>query len=373
MKSQQLANENASKIISLQALRAIAFLGILTSHVKASDLGQLGVSIFIILSGFVMYLTYTERNLPEDIRTAFFFSVRKLKKLYPLHIVTMLLALVLIILDQIDIYIYITIKSIVFNLGMVILNIFLLQDYVPSSYVYFSLNGVAWYLSLCLFVYFMFPFLMRGLRKIRSNKVAIITIFAVYGIQVVTGYISSFLPQSMWIFDNTSYWFTYIFPLFRLGDFVIGCCLSYLYLNQSHKHTAFAYGIFECLTLISIIAADYIFKNKIGFLGSDWFKYSLLYTLSASATVYLFALKKGFITNFSTNKLLIYLGNISAYAFLIHTVIVKFYIVIIKQYFGIDLNVWNRVIFVLLFTILGTEIYIAVEDKIKEKILKKKE
>ncbi len=368
MTLQPITNEKTSKIISLQALRAIAFLGILTSHVKASDLGSWGVSIFIILSGFVMYLTYRERNLPDDMHGALSFSIMKLKKLYPLHVITMLLSLVLIILDQIGRF---TIKFIVFHIGMVILNIFLLQDWVPSSYVYFSLNGVAWYLSFCLFMYFMFPFIMKGLRKIKSNKETIITIFSVYGIQVLAGYFSSFLSQSIWIFDGTSHWFTYVLPLFRLGDFVIGCCLCYLYLNRNHEHNIFKYEMFEVFTLISIIVADYIFKNKIGFLGSEWFKYSILYTLSASATVYLFAIKKGFLTNIATNKLLIYLGNISAHAFLIHTVIVKFYVVVLNKYFGIDLNVWNQAILVFLLTILGTKIYVAVENNIKKKTYKK--
>ena len=37
------------------------------------------------------------------------------------------------------------------------------------------------------------------------------------------------LPE---IIDNFPKWATYILPIYRLGDFVIGCCLGYLYVNR---------------------------------------------------------------------------------------------------------------------------------------------
>lgn len=48
-----------SKIISLQALRAIAFLGIFLSHTNCFiQWPWLGVSTFFVLSGFLMMRTY---------------------------------------------------------------------------------------------------------------------------------------------------------------------------------------------------------------------------------------------------------------------------------------------------------------------------
>ncbi len=194
MGAEQITNGKPTKITSLQALRAVAFLGIFTSHCGATSLGAWGVSIFIILSGFVMFLAYNERSLPDNIRGAISFSVKKVRKLYPLHIFMMIAALGFTVKGLSEGF---TIKSCIFNLGTVLLNVFLLQDWVPASSVYFSLNGVAWYLSLCLFLYFAFPFLMKKLKKINSNKQAFITIFAVFFTQILIGFLSSLLPQSV--------------------------------------------------------------------------------------------------------------------------------------------------------------------------------
>lgn len=368
MKLQQNKKEKSTKITSLQALRAVAFLGICTSHCRATALGAWGVSVFIILSGFVMYLTYKEKSLPDNVQGALFFSIKKIWKLYPLHILTMLSALVFMLKDLLESF---TIKSCIFDLGKVVLNIFLLQDWVPSASIYFSLNGVAWYLSLCLFLYFAFPFLMKWIRRIKSNKEALITIFVIYGAQILIGFLSRYLPQSgVWILDNTSKWIIYILPLFRLGDFTIGCCLCYLYFNLHHKLNTVIYSFLEIVTLLAIIGSEYIYKNQVGFLSSEWFRYTMLYTLSSCAIVYLFAMKKGFITNIATNKFFIYLGNISAFTFLMHQMIIRYFDRIYGKLFNFDLNVWIKSLLILLLTILGAQIYSAIETRIKEKILK---
>ena len=85
------------KILSIQALRAFAFLGIFLSHAGARILKwpQLGVSIFYVLSGYLMYFQYASKDIGCSIKSNALFSGSKIKKLYPLHIVTMLCAIVL--------------------------------------------------------------------------------------------------------------------------------------------------------------------------------------------------------------------------------------------------------------------------------------
>ena len=53
-----------NKINSLQGLRVIAFLGVFLTHSEIKEFGPLGiqsVSIFYILSGFVMLLSYYKK------------------------------------------------------------------------------------------------------------------------------------------------------------------------------------------------------------------------------------------------------------------------------------------------------------------------
>lgn len=85
------------KIVTLQVLRAFAFLGIFLSHtetIKHFEFGAWGVSVFIILSGFLMYYNHYDDKYDISIGESLKFSLKRIKKLYPLHIFTMLLALV---------------------------------------------------------------------------------------------------------------------------------------------------------------------------------------------------------------------------------------------------------------------------------------
>lgn len=56
-----------------------------------------------------------------------------------------------------------------------------------------------------------------------------------------------------------------------------------------------------------------------------WWTYTIIFTISSCMIIYLFALNKGCITKFLGNRRgLLYLGNISLYTFLIHTVVFSY-------------------------------------------------
>ena len=81
------------RINSIQGLRAIAFLAIFISHTGIGSLGALGawgVSVFFVLSGFLMmYNYYNKESIPKF---GFRFAWNKIKKLYSLHVITTILA-----------------------------------------------------------------------------------------------------------------------------------------------------------------------------------------------------------------------------------------------------------------------------------------
>lgn len=143
-----LQNTKHNQLKSMQGVRAVAFTGIFSSHCGCSDLGAWGVSVFFILSGFLMVYNYYDREFNCSVRNNIVFSVRKIQKLYPLHILMMLSALVFVVYSLIKDF---SIRHLILYIGEIILNITLMQTWVPSSAVYFSLNGVAWFLSVMLF------------------------------------------------------------------------------------------------------------------------------------------------------------------------------------------------------------------------------
>lgn len=143
------------------------------------------------------------------------FAISKIKRLYPLHIAMMIMACVF------DIY---NIKNTGIEAFMVKLlaNVSLTQSFFPNSSIYYSLNAVSWYLSLCLFCYFCFPLLLHLFKRI-SIKKAILWIVVIFLGQTILGYISSKL--NLLISDGFTKWFVYICPFIRIAEFILGCLL----------------------------------------------------------------------------------------------------------------------------------------------------
>jgi len=140
------------KINSIQALRFIAFLGIFSSHSISTYLGPWGVSVFIILSGFVMMYSYSEKSVDSSLSGCIRFALKKISKLYPLHILMLVVAFPLCLnYSQVGLkYIY---------------SVFLIQGWLVTAENVFAINAVAWYLSLCLFFYLLFPLIAKLIKK----------------------------------------------------------------------------------------------------------------------------------------------------------------------------------------------------------------
>lgn len=348
------------KIDSLQALRAIAFLGIFISHCGLMDFGKLGVSVFFVMSGFLMFYNYENNSLNCSIKKSAMFSINKIKKLYFLHILCMLLCIfwTVCILKEYD----------MFHLVIcVIVNTFLIQTLLPANTVYFSLNGVSWYLSASMFIYALFSKFHYKIRKIDSNKKAIMVIAIVYLLQILIGRGSKFIELNCWDFDNFSKWITYVFPVYRFGDFLIGCCLAYLYMNNEFNISKFRITIFEIITVFLILITVLIYQNQFWILGKEQFRYTVLFLPVAACLVMLFALKKGYITNILTCKALVHVGNISSVTFMVHQVIIKYY----EIYFASD-KLFEFSI-TLILTLVISEIYLFITKKIRKINLKRME
>ena len=73
-------SNSVQKIESLQALRALAFLGIFLLHVGCGvEWATLGVACFFVLSGFLLVNSYRGKELELSIFNNFKFSIKKIK------------------------------------------------------------------------------------------------------------------------------------------------------------------------------------------------------------------------------------------------------------------------------------------------------
>lgn len=162
--------EKIKRIYSLDSLRIIAILLIFCSHLTfvkdgyndffmkyLNPGGPLGVQYFIVLSGFGIGLKYYDTIEKVSLKSSWKFMLGKIKKMYPLHILTFMIALPF------------SIKLIKEPLKLVfeiIANLSLTQTLIPSSSVYFSFNAVSWFLSEMVFFYFLTPWIIKQMNKL---------------------------------------------------------------------------------------------------------------------------------------------------------------------------------------------------------------
>ena len=316
------------KLDSLQALRAWAFLGIFFLHAGFFiDWAELGVSTFFVMSGFLMEYRYDNTDFAVSFRDNLSFSLKKIRKLYPLHIITMLLALLIVIISTLSTGVnFGAIMDIGFKTA---LNVTLMQTWVPFSYINTSLNGVAWYLSVTMFLYFMYPCIKRII-----EHTPIFRLYVICGVILLAEVISC-IPFIILVGNDspTYIWFMYTFPVFRLGDFFIGCVLKRIFCEgkkrsiESSKAT-----VIEILTVLVTVFVFILLRKEPGnVILLALHNWTTVYIPLAAAWVMLFAVNKGALTRMLSNKVAMFIGNISAYAFLIHYVTTMYFSVVLSN------------------------------------------
>lgn len=116
-------------------------------------------------------------------------------------------------------------------------------------------------------------------------------------------------------------WITYIFPVYRSEDFLVGCICGYLFLTEQEKLKRYNTTFFE-FVIIVIITMQIIAYNSNRI--DSVIAFSLFWIITSSLIVFLFALEKGRISCCLTkSKVLLWIGNVSGEAFLIHQIIIK--------------------------------------------------
>ena len=295
---------------SMQGLRGLAFISIFLGHARIGTKGVWAVCTFCIMSGFLMtkrHDDYYGLSLKENVQNVW----RQIRKLYPLHIVLMLASFVYFGINQVRIL-------------QLFMNVFLIQSWIPSPGAYFSLNGVSWYLSSTLFCYFMFPFLLRFLKVYKGKEIIpllidILLLFtlACLGTSIEKTGIFNILP---WGLNDFPRWLSYISPFWNLALFFIGCCLGKLNLNLIKEDMeSVMVPVLEIIGLILFVFNEYCYFTQTFLAGSKWFVYSFIFIPQSMIFVCLTYMKSGVLSKkIFSNSILVWLGNLSAYGYLIH-------------------------------------------------------
>ena len=180
--------------------------------------GYTGVTVFFILSGFVLTWSYSRTILPLTGRGMWSFAVARFARIYPLYLVGLLIAVIPLI-------------SRGRGEPLMLLHATTLQVWSGDVSRALDYNGPAWSIGVEVFLYACFPLLILALVKIRDRPRALLAIallavaiaFALAWWFVATG--RAALPTTD---PESVHRWLYRTPITRLGDFVLGAAIALL-------------------------------------------------------------------------------------------------------------------------------------------------
>lgn len=197
----------ARRLESLTGLRALAALLVFAYHLgiqrpdsavlNVARYGYVGVSLFYLLSGFVLSWTWR----PEVSKSIFYW--RRFARVYPLYV---LVVLGTALMEQM--------QGTRPSLVAVLAAIGLVQSWFPNVEIYYGLRPVFWSLSNEAFFYLLFPLTASRLVYM-STRSRLILGSACWIATLVIALLG-------WRFEGAWVWFVYVFPPSRLPEFLIG-------------------------------------------------------------------------------------------------------------------------------------------------------
>ena len=298
-------------ITSLQALRFIFALCVFAEHFPISEelpyllrgAGAMGVSFFIVLSGFVMSIGYEKRVQDPTFRWKDF-MFKRLIRLWPLHLLCL------------GAWIFLAYgawgSSAIYPLPL--LGNALLLQWLPIQHI--EGNSVAWCLSVLVLLYAVYPFVAR----LKTRDLLLLFV----GISIILHVVAiAYTPA-----NTSAYW--NISPASRILDFLLGMITFRFYQRAlergwtkkwSCQPAVLRWGI-ELLPLA-------LYALALSYLRYDYtsLKSVALFYLPSSLVIFIFALaskseEKGGIPDLLTNKWLVYLGKVSFSFYMVHNLVI---------------------------------------------------
>lgn len=287
-------------------------------HVWGVNLGWT-VSFFFVLSGFVLAYSYDGRiNGGRGVAS---FIGQRLVRLWPVHgVCLLLLALALGVSDV--------------NWAQAYLVLTLQQAWLPAYGSAFALNGVAWSISVELFFYLLFPFLI----VLPVRKLLIVFLVVLGGIVGSIVFLSNYggpvfpnpVGDPLWFrsFEVTPSSFLLFFPPIRLGEFIAGILTYHVY-----RRVRVPVGMVTLVQIATIAAT-------IGYMTQHASLVSAVQELFSDAAsqayrqfgafplfaviVFVFAHQSGPVSAVFSNRWLVFLGEISFAFYMVHQIVIRY-------------------------------------------------
>jgi len=332
-------NNNELFLSTIQVLRALAFFGIFLWHTERIGIrgtGYFGVCVFFVLSGFLIAIKRFDcsEEYQFNVGKSAVMACKRISKLYPLHILMILMTVPFELMRE-DCSAFLFISRL-------LPNALLVQSLIPNDTYYWSFNWASWFLSTYFVIMLVSPFIERWVKKQKNVKATAIIVYIIQSLCAIILYYRwvALFPKNSPLF----YWFIYISPIYRVCEYTIGMCLGLNYCKNHHigvKNTDVGNSIWKSTIyeiVVIIFAGLIIASAQKDFVNSAvWFSRTELYIPPSCALIWVFAEGKGKLSKLLTKKVLIRLGDLSGYGFLIHQVVIRYFDKIVK-YTGLSIT-----------------------------------
>jgi peptidoglycan/LPS O-acetylase OafA/YrhL len=272
-----------------------------------------GVSFFFVLSGFILAYRYPALDRKQSLR----FFVARVARLWPLYILSTVVWVILVpAWVQESIYHK--------TIGTTLANLFLVQTWIPNSSINSSYNLVAWSISTEMFFYLCFPLLVRHWHATWHWKLLGVLALAL-GVICVSTFVTPHLPPEM----RSPYSYAYDSPLTRLWEFTVGIGAAMLW-RRLHPHLCPSRRLATVAEIgaLCLAAGVMVSAARIGgpvstlYYPGDaitlWLKLAGLTALPFALLIAIMALGRGLLSRLLAFAPLVFLGEISYAAYLLH-------------------------------------------------------
>lgn len=295
--------KDEKEIFSLTGLRFVAAFYVFLFHIhirwpisshslakNVLDQGAIGMSLFFMLSGFVLAYRYADgRSTLKD------YLINRFARIYPIYAVAALVTLPWIGINFVNSSLADTLKWIGQLALLVFSNIFLIQAWFLQYFSHWN-DGGSWSISVEAFCYILLPFFLPSLLQASMKRLFVIA--AVCWLLAVLPGLSAAL------FNGPSNGVFYSMPIFRLPEFLIGVC-TYLAIRLGFKYR------FGAVIQLAVLVTFFLYLGIAGpemplYVGHNWIALPVI-----AFMIFSLSNDRGLVASILASRVFVWLGKIS--------------------------------------------------------------
>lgn len=273
--------------------------------------GFVGVSLFFVLSGFILAYTYLSPGVGMIGSLDAFWQAR-VARVYPVYLFALIFSAPLFI--DVAFFHQVGVTHLRDVIKTAILTPLLLQGWTPKKA--WMWDGPAWSLSAEAFFYLLFPFIGARVARLRTKWIFIVATAAYLCALAGPLLYGTYHPDGLGRVTPTTYgpWIAFMkfSPVVHLPEFVIGVCAGAIFLRRRTGASAWAKWV-AMLTLMAIVVA-LMSGDVIPFLLLNDGVLAPLF----AALIYALAAGPGLVADILSTKLMQLLGGASYALYLLH-------------------------------------------------------